>query len=94
MLSAAAFPGSDAARVAAGVMTGLGFLGAGISLRKTDQMEIRGVTTAAGIWTVDGIGVAIGAGMYVVGIAATALVGLILVLERIANIGERLGRHR
>jgi putative Mg2+ transporter-C (MgtC) family protein len=94
IISAAAFPGSDPARVAAGVVTGLGFLGGGIILRKTDRMEIRGLTTAAGIWTVGGIGVAIGAGMYVLGIASAALVGLILVMERLASIGERRARHR
>ena len=94
IISAGAFPGSDPARVAAGVVTGLGFLGAGIILHKTEQLEIRGLTTAAGIWTVGGIGIAIGAGMYVLGIASAALVGLILVLERIANIGEQLVRRR
>lgn len=94
IISVAAFRGADPARIAAGVATGLGFLGAGIILHKTEQMEIRGLTTAAGIWTVGGIGIAIGAGMYVLGIASAALVGLILVLERIANIGEQLVRRR
>lgn len=93
-ISAAGFPGSDPARVAAGVVTGLGFLGGGIILQKTDRMEIRGLTTAAGIWTVGGIGVAIGAGMYMLGIASAALVGLILVMERLTSIGEQQARHR
>jgi uncharacterized membrane protein YhiD involved in acid resistance len=57
-------------------------------------MGIRGLTTAAGIWTVGGIGVAIGAGMYVLGIASAVLVGLILVMERLTSIGEQLVRRR
>jgi putative Mg2+ transporter-C (MgtC) family protein len=94
ILSVAAFPGSDPARIAAGVVTGLGFLGTGIILRNPEHMEIRGLTTAAGIWTVGGIGIAIGAGMYVLGIATAALVGLILVLEHMVNIGEQPARRR
>ena len=50
LLSITAFPGSDSSRVAAGVVTGLGFLGAGTILKGEDT-RVRGLTTAAGIWT-------------------------------------------
>ena len=62
----------DPSRVAAGIVSGVGFLGAGTIFirRKTPQ----GLTTAAGIWATSGIGMAIGAGMYAVGMTATALI--------------------
>lgn len=66
----------DPSRIAAQVISGIGFIGAGtIILQK--QM-VRGLTTAAGIWVTAGIGLAIGAGMYMLGISATllTLVGL------------------
>lgn len=67
----------DPSRVAAQVVTGIGFLGAGtiIFLR---QGVIRGLTTASGLWTVAGIGLAIGGGMYVAGIATTIIALFIL----------------
>lgn len=67
----------DPSRVAAQVVTGIGFLGAGtiIFLR---QGVIRGLTTASGLWTVAGIGLAIGGGMYVAGIATTLIALIIL----------------
>jgi putative Mg2+ transporter-C (MgtC) family protein len=62
---------ADAARVAAGVVAGIGFLGAGTILRG-DGVLI-GITTAATIWGVAAIGVAVGAGLYVVAVAATVI---------------------
>jgi len=91
LISTMAFPGSDPARVAAGVVTGLGFLGAGMILKEKER-EIHGLTTAAGIWAVGGIGLAIGAGLYLLGATAAVLVGLLLALERLLKINERLGR--
>jgi putative Mg2+ transporter-C (MgtC) family protein len=93
LISGVAFPGGDTARVAAGVVTGLGFLGAGMILKKEGE-EIQGLTTAAGIWAVGAIGLAIGAGMYVLGIPSAVLVGLILVSERALNLDKRLARWR
>ncbi len=61
----------DAARVAAQVVSGISFLGAGIIIKKNQNVE--GLTTAALIWCMAGIGLALGAGMYLVGIAATIL---------------------
>ena len=62
---------ADASRVAANVITGVGFLGAGMIFIR--NASIKGLTTAAGIWTTAGVGMAIGAGMYTVGIFATVL---------------------
>ena len=66
----------DPARVAAQVVTGIGFIGAGTIILQ--RQVVRGLTTAAGIWATAGIGLAVGAGMYVLGIvtAVLTLVGL------------------
>lgn len=61
----------DASRIAANVTTGVSFLGAGVIFVK--DVSIKGLTTAAGIWTTAAVGLAIGAGMYSVGICATIL---------------------
>lgn len=66
----------DPSRVAAQVVSGVGFLGAGTIILQ--RHVVRGLTTAAGIWATSGIGLTIGAGMYVIGISGTilALIGL------------------
>lgn len=61
----------DASRVAAGVVTGVGFLGGGIILNR--KSSISGITTSAGIWATLGIGMAIGAGMWTLGIGSAAM---------------------
>lgn len=63
---------SDGARIAAQVVSGIGFLGAGIIF--VQRQTVKGLTTAAGIWATSGIGLALGAGMYLIGIAATLLI--------------------
>lgn len=71
----------DPGRIAAQVITGIGFLGAGAIIQM--KGSIRGLTTAAGIWMVATIGMAVGVGMYILSIIATALILFILVeLER------------
>ena len=65
---------SDPSRVAAGVVVGIGFLGAGTILRQ--EKAVVGLTTAATVWAVAGIGLAIGTGLYVVG-AVSAVIALI-----------------
>ncbi|EDZ53191.1 TPA: MgtC/SapB family protein [Bacillus cereus] len=62
----------DPSRIAAQVVSGVGFLGAGTII--IQKQAVKGLTTAAGLWATAGIGLAIGAGMYVVGIGATILV--------------------
>ena len=61
----------DPSRVAAQVVSGIGFIGAGTIMMQ--KQFVRGLTTATGIWAVAGIGLAIGGGLYVLGIAATVL---------------------
>ncbi len=63
--------GADSARIAAQVVSGIGFLGAGVIIYRRDMLH--GITTAAGIWATSGIGLALGAGMYVIGVASTLL---------------------
>ena len=62
----------DPSRIAAQIVTGIGFLGAGAILRT--ESGIRGLTTAATIWVVAAIGIAIGAAQYVTAVGSTALV--------------------
>ncbi len=61
----------DPARVAAQVVSGIGFIGAGMII--IQQKSVRGLTSAAGIWTTAGIGLTVGGGLYAVSIAATIL---------------------
>ncbi|GIP12983.1 MgtC/SapB family protein [Paenibacillus macerans] len=61
----------DPSRIAAGVVSGVGFLGAGMIFMQ--KQTVKGLTTAAGIWATAGIGMAVGAGMYFIGIAVTLL---------------------
>ena len=68
----------DPGRIAAQVITGIGFLGAGAIIQM--KGSVRGLTTAAGIWMVATIGMAVGVGMYTVSVIATALILVILVL--------------
>lgn len=70
--------GADSARIAAQVVSGISFLGAGVIFKHGNA--VRGLTTAAGLWATAGIGLAIGAGMYPVGLFATALLALVQVL--------------
>ena len=72
----------DPSRVAAQVVSGIGFLGAGTILFVKGGEVIKGLTTAAGLWTVAGIGLAIGGGMYIAAAITTGLVLIILALIR------------
>jgi putative Mg2+ transporter-C (MgtC) family protein len=69
---------NDPGRIAAQVVSGIGFLGAGTIMR--EGATIRGLTTAASLWTVAGIGLTVGAGLYFAAIVATVLVVTTLVL--------------
>src|SRR3972149_2575423 len=70
-----AFP-ATAEKLIAGVVSGVGFLGAGMILR--EGTNIRGLTTAASVWAVASIGVVVGAGEYVIGVFIAGLIFLIL----------------
>jgi len=68
---------TDPARVAAGVVVGIGFLGAGAIMHREGGL-VAGLTTAATIWTVAGIGLAAGAGLYLISAVATVLILVVL----------------
>ena len=81
--------GLDPSRIAAQVVTGIGFIGAGTII--LNKQIVRGLTTAAGIWATSGIGLCIGAGMYTLGLSATALtlIGFELLSRIFKNFGLR-----
>jgi putative Mg2+ transporter-C (MgtC) family protein len=76
----------DPTRIAAQIVSGIGFLGAGAILK--DGVVIRGLTTAASLWATSAVGMAAGAGEYVIGIVATATI--LVSLWPINAIAERL----
>lgn len=76
LVSIDGFPGSDKARVASQIVTGIGFLGAGTIIRQGSI--VRGLTTAASIWAVAGVGIATGAGFYVGAAVGTLIIYLVL----------------
>lgn len=81
--------GLDPSRIAAQVVSGIGFIGAGTII--LNKQIVRGLTTAAGIWATAGIGLAIGAGMYGLGVSATilTLIGLEVLSLVFKNVGIR-----
>ena len=82
IISAYGFSGAiDPARIAAGVVVGVGFLGAGVILHR-EGGAVAGLTTAATIWAVAGIGLAAGAGLYIVSAVATAIILGVLLIPR------------
>ncbi len=91
VLSFVAFPDAPS-RMAANIVVGLGFLGAGTILKQTHH-QIHGLTTAAGIWTVGALGAAIGAGRYGLGVTTAVLIWIILISERIFRLDERIERR-
>ena len=75
VVSVYGFPGSaDVSRVAAGVVTGIGFIGAGVIFRGIGNDHVVGLTTAASVWVTAAVGLAAGAGMYIIATATTVLV--------------------
>ncbi len=74
--------GADAARVAAGVVAGIGFIGAGAIIHRGGGDIVAGLTTAATIWAVAAIGLAAGAGLFLVAGVTTGVTLLVLVLPR------------
>lgn len=79
----------DPSRVAAQIVSGIGFLGAGTIIFQ--KQFVRGLTTAAGLWATAGIGMAVGGGMYLLGVSATilTLAGLELLTVLFRRIGLR-----
>jgi len=73
----------DISRVAAGVVVGIGFIGAGVILRGQREKEVAGLTTAATIWITAAVGLAVGAGMYWISVIATAVTVGVLFLPKV-----------
>jgi putative Mg2+ transporter-C (MgtC) family protein len=72
----------DTLRLAAAVITGMGFIGAGTIIQS--QGMVHGLTTAATLWTVAGLGLAVGAGYYLIAVIASALIlGTLVVFRRV-----------
>ncbi len=69
---------ADAARVAAQIVTGIGFLGAGIIVYR--KHAVHGLTTAAGIWASAGVGMACGGGLYILAVGASLILILVQVI--------------
>ena len=77
---------SATARILQGVTAGIGFIGAGVIMRRPDLRDVQGLTTAAAIWLVSAIGVAVGAGLWRTSLIALAL-GLFILI-----VGETIDR--
>jgi len=85
--------GTDPSRLAAQIVTGIGFLGGGAIVRH--GLTVKGLTTAASIWATASVGVAIGAGSYVLGIGGAVLVvGTLFGLRRVSGVLQRWGVSR
>ena len=82
LVSAYGFPSAaaNADRIASNVVTGIGFIGGGAILK--ERGSIKGLTTAAGLWAAAALGLAAGAGLYILGLAGTAVIIVTLVWLR------------
>lgn len=80
---------ADMSRVIQGIVTGIGFLGAGAIIKHRDEEDVQGLTTAAGIWMTAAIGVACGLGR-----ETTALLSALLALAVLAVLPRLIGRNR
>lgn len=76
-------------RVIQGIVTGIGFVGAGSILKLSQEREIRGLTTAAGLWMTAAIGVACGVGALGLAVIATIIAVMVLALEGVEKWWEK-----
>ncbi|HJS23201.1 MAG TPA: MgtC/SapB family protein [Pyrinomonadaceae bacterium] len=81
-------------RVIQGIVTGIGFVGAGTILKLTDQREIQGLTTAAGLWMTAAIGVAVGLGALGIAVIATVLTVIVLSLQGLEEYLNKRGQKQ
>ncbi|MDG0814472.1 MgtC/SapB family protein [Cohnella rhizosphaerae] len=83
----------DPSRIAAQVVSGVGFLGAGMIILQ--KQTVKGLTTAAGVWSTAGMGMAIGAGLYIVGGGAVVLIvlGQTVLQRSIGRLGQAAAEH-
>lgn len=86
-------PGAlDPSRIAAQVISGIGFLGAGVIIFQRDREVVRGLTTAASVWVVAAIGLAVGGGMYITAAVGTGIT--LLILAGLKPLERRVARRR
>lgn len=78
--------GADPSRIASQIVSGISFLGVGVIFR--NGKSVKGLTTAAGIWATAAVGMAVGSGMYLLGLAETVLVVSIQLIFHRFNIGN------
>jgi putative Mg2+ transporter-C (MgtC) family protein len=83
-------PIGEVGRVVQGVAVGIGFIGAGTILKRDEEGDVQGLTTAAGIWLTAAVGVAIGLGGIAIALLATLLTWFIL--SGVAQIERRMSR--
>jgi len=83
---------SGLSRVVQGIVTGIGFIGAGSILKLSEQREIKGLTTAAGLWMTAAIGVAVGLGS--LGVALIGTAATFLVLSLIGAVERRIEKQK
>ena len=81
-------------RVIQGIVTGIGFIGAGAILKLTDKREIQGLTTAAGLWMTAAIGVAVGLGALGIAVIATGLTVIVLYLQNLEEALNKRGKDQ
>ena len=89
LVSIFGFKGADTARVAAQIVSGIGFIGAGMIFYH--KQTIHGLTTAAGIWATAAIGMATGAGMYIVSVCATII---IILVQWVMHLNVKIFHHK
>lgn len=90
LVSANAFKGAgDPGRIVAQVVSGIGFIGAGMIMHR--KLAVHGLTTAAGVWITAGVGMAVGAGMYILAVSSTAI---IIAAQCIMHINSRFFRNK
>ena len=83
-------PIGEVGRVIQGVAAGIGFIGAGAILKRNDESDVQGLTTAAGIWLTAGVGVAIGLGA--IGVALLAMLLTWFILSVIGHFERRMNK--
>ena len=81
--------GNETTRIAAQIVTGVGFLGAGVILHDQGQTHISGLTTSATMWSAGAIGMAVGYGLYIIAVVTTGLLLLLLLLRHIPGLERR-----
>ena len=79
-------------RVVQGIVTGIGFIGAGSILKLSEQREIKGLTTAAGLWMTAIIGISVGLGALGLAVIGTVLALVVLSLEHVVD--SRIARKK